>query len=109
MLIASSRTTTLWVGAIGVSPASTTKVTSADRTASATAMIPRSRTKPPGAGDVVADTRSAVAVWPTLVMQFCFAQNRVYGTSTRADGRSPASPLMLLYNNVAELRQFRGW
>src|SRR5262245_15748849 len=24
-------------------------------------------------------------------------------------GRSPASPLMLLYNNVAELRQFRGY
>jgi hypothetical protein len=42
-------------------------------------------------------------------MQFRFAQNRVYGTSARADGRSPASPLMLLYNNVAELRQFRGW
>ena len=42
-LISSSVTTTWWVGAIGVRPASTTKVTKADSSASPTAIGPSTR------------------------------------------------------------------
>ena len=108
MLTARRVTTTSWVGAIGVSPASTTKVTSAESTASATATMPSSRTQPPGAGVAAADTSSALAVWPTLVMQTRLARpERWHVRSCRSD-EPPLLPLMHLYNNVAELRQFRG-
>ena len=68
-LTSRSVTTTSWVGAIGVRPASTTKVTRADSSARATAKKPSSRTQPPGAGDVAADMSSAVVVWPVLIIK----------------------------------------
>ncbi len=67
-LAASSETTTSWVGAMGVRPASTTKVTSADSSASATATMPSERAIQPVAG-AAALTSSAVAAWLTWVIR----------------------------------------
>ena len=67
-LAARSETTTSWVGAIGVRPASTTKVTRAESSAKATAARPSARGSHPDAGAVAADTSSAVADWPTVVI-----------------------------------------
>ena len=61
-------TTTSCVGAIGVRPASTTKVTSAESNASATAATPRALGIDPDLGAAAALISSVVAAWPTLVI-----------------------------------------
>ena len=88
-LPASSVTTTSWVGAIGVSPASTTKVTSAESSARATAVRPSERASHPEAGAAAALTSSAVAAWPTLVMKSSRPNGIAY--PARWDGPSPRS------------------
>ena len=60
-LTARRKTTTSWVGTIGVRPASTTKVTSAESSASATAASPSARATKPAAGAAAAPTSSVVA------------------------------------------------
>src|SRR6516164_5431069 len=105
-LPASSVTTTSCVGAIGVRSASTTKGTRAESKAMATAARPSERANHPGAGavatlaDSAAGTCSAVETWPTLVMYLFRPKS----------GNCPDAPteLVLLYHNVAELRQFKG-
>src|SRR5262245_16569357 len=109
----SSVTTTSCVGAIGVRPASTTKVTSAESNASATAATPSARGIHPEGGAEAAVISSVVAAWPTLVIE----SSRPKREPVTVRGNTPVQvpptdrwcrELMLLYNNVAGLRQFRG-
>src|SRR4029078_10284156 len=112
-LVRRSVTTTSCVGAIGVSPASTRKVTSADSSASATAAKPSVRGSHPGAGAAAAVANSAGAALPTSVIKISrpkrqpvtVRQNRPLG---RPLDHRWYFPVMLLYNNVAGLRQIRG-
>ncbi len=109
-----SVTTTSCVGGIGVRPASTTKVTRADSKATATAAKPSARGSHPGGGAAAGVTSSAVAAWPTLVINS--SRPKRQPVIAREDHTPFGCPpinrwdyaLMLLYNNVAGLRQFRG-
>jgi len=67
-LASSNVTTTSCVGAIGVRPASTTKVRTADSSASATAARPSARESHPDAGAAAAVASSVVAASPTLII-----------------------------------------
>ncbi len=87
-LAASSETTTSWVGAMGVRPASTTKVTIADSSASATAAMPRERAIQPAAG-AAALTSSAVAAWPTWVIRRVLAQREFADDQFTRSGGPP--------------------
>src|SRR5689334_3059703 len=87
-------TTTRWVGATGVSPASTRNVTVAESKASATASAPNRRNDRPGAE---APPGSAIAT-SSLLMQT--------DAPSVPDDTSQPSPdyrLVYLYNNVARL------
>src|SRR4051812_14982038 len=103
-LIRSSVTTTECVGAIGVKSASTTKVAKADAMARAAASAPKVRRARPVAGLGV---NSAGVAWSTLAILVIEPQHsRQPHRALPRMGR--ISPLMLLYNNVAELRQLIG-
>ena len=110
-LISSSVTTTSWVGAIGVRSASTTKVTKADSSASPAAIGPEHadravrprarrfrRARPDPRWRCLSSGPSSPGGKPSLA--------DAPGQAPEADPES--APLMLLYNNVAELRQFLG-
>src|SRR5262245_51345406 len=111
--VSSSVTTTSCVGGIGVRPASTTKVTSAESSASATATTPSARGIHPDVGAAAAFISSVVAAWPMLVIDSSRPKRQ---PAQRVEIRPLRCPLidgssrllMLLYNKVAGLRQFRG-
>src|SRR5258705_1648420 len=98
---------------MGGRPANTRNVTSPARSASATAAKPSVRGIQVGAGAAAAVASSAVAAWPTSVIN-CFSSQTGSrnGAKNRPFRRPPAYrwdfALMLLYNNVAGLRQIRG-
>ena len=101
-------TTTWWVGSIGVRPASTTKVTAAEISASATAIEPTTRDDSRGAEASV--DSSEIATSSALVIATLDSRRT---QPKAADARVTAArlaqvSLMHLYNNVAELRQIRG-
>src|SRR5262249_242992 len=103
----SSVTTTLWVGETGVRSARTMKVTKADSSARPTTIGPTMRDSPRFAG-APASAASAVAACATGIgpCEQNWKSGRHVEERTTRLGRSPL--LMLLYNNVAELRRFRG-
>src|ERR1041385_4255830 len=103
-LIRSSVTTTAWVGVIGVRSARTTKVAKADSIASAAASGPSTRT----ARLVAGAATSAGVVCSTLAILVIQPREKL-GQPQQEQSRVGANgPLMLLYNNVAELRQLFG-
>src|SRR5262245_2275088 len=102
----SSVTTTLCVGESGVKSARTMNVTNADSSANPTVIGPRMRLSPRLAG-ALASAVSAVAACSTLI---CPCRGSGCGGSrcTITPKRAldwPFYGLMLLYNNVAKLRQ----